>query len=436
MDPTHDPSLSAIVDVPADSDFPIQNLPLGVAEVPDSPHPVVVTRVGDTVVDIHRLDKAGLLTATKPVAVPAGPGGVFATGSLNALMALGPDVRKQLRVDLSGLLSGADDRLRNDAELRAAALHPAGAVTMKMPMRIGDYTDFYASREHATNVGTMFRGPDNALQPNWLHLPVGYHGRASSVVVSGTDVRRPCGQTKADDAPAPSFGPSRLIDYELEFATVVGRSNPLGEPIPMGKAEDHLFGFTLMNDWSARDIQKWEYVPLGPFLAKNFATTISPWIVTLEALEPFRVAGPAQTDPEPLPYLRQTGPQAYDIRLQAHLVAEGLAEPFRLTDTNFKYMYWSAAQQLVHHAATGCNMNPGDLLGSGTISGPEKTSRGCLLELTWRGQEPVELPNGEQRKFLKDGDEVVLTGYAQGDGYRIGFGECRGKLLPAREASA
>jgi fumarylacetoacetase len=276
----------------------------------------------------------------------------------------------------------------------------------------------------------MFRGPENALMPNWLHLPVGYHGRSSSIVVSGSSVVRPHGQQSNSDAEPPVFGPSKLLDFELEMGAFVGPGNKLGEPIKIGEAHEHIFGLVLLNDWSARDIQKWEYVPLGPFLAKNFATTISPWVVTLDALEPFRVAGPEQ-NPVPLPYLRHTRSAAFDINLTVSLEAAGLDQPFVLTRSNLKYMYWSCEQQLAHHTVSGCNMRAGDLLGTGTISGPTPDSYGSMLELTWRGSKPIKLPNGTERKFIQDNDTVVLTGFCQGDGYRIGFGECRGKLLPA-----
>ncbi len=296
---------------------------------------------------------------------------------------------------------------------------------MQLPARIGDYTDFYSSYHHAHNVGTMLRGADNALMPNWKHLPVGYHGRASSIVVSGTDVRRPHGQTKAADAPAPSFGPTRCLDFELETAFLIGPGNPLGAPIPIDQARDHIFGLVLMNDWSARDVQGWEYQPLGPFLAKNFCTTISPWVVTLEALEEFQKPLPPQ-DPEPLPYLRAKADIMFDIQLEAHLQTAAMKSPHVITRTNFRNLYWSVAQQLAHHACGGCNLQPGDLLASGTISGPTEESRGCMLELTWRGANPLTLPGGETRRWLEDGDRLTITGWAQGDGYRIGFGEATG----------
>jgi fumarylacetoacetase len=303
-------------------------------------------------------------------------------------------------------------------------------VKMLLPVRIPNYTDFYSSREHATNVGIMMRGKDNALMPNWLHLPVAYHGRASSIVVSGTDVRRPCGQMKADDADAPTFGPSRSLDFELELGLLIGQGNELGQPISTAKAAEHVFGMVLVNDWSARDIQKWEYQPLGPFLAKNFATSISPWVVTLDALEPFRIAGPKQ-DPEPLPYLRCTGDWAYDIHLEITLQSAKMAEPVRISATNSKHLYWNLCQQIAHHTSGGCNLQTGDLLASGTISGPTPDSLGSMLELAWKGTRPIALPGGETRSFLQDGDRVTMTGWCQGDGYRIGFGEVTGRVLPA-----
>jgi fumarylacetoacetase len=347
-------------------------------------------------------------------------------------MALGPTAWREARGRLTQLLRADEQTLRDDAAVRKAAFHRRSRVEMLLPAEIGDYTDFYSSREHATNVGVMFRGPDNALQPNWLHLPVGYHGRSSSVVVSGTDVRRPMGQTKADDAERPSYGPSRLMDFELEMGFFVGPGNALGKPIPIADATEHIFGMVLVNDWSARDIQKWEYVPLGPFLGKNFATSISPWVVTMDALEPFCCAGPAQNEPEPLEYLRNPGDCAYDIHLEVALQSERMTEPATIATSNFKYMYWSICQQLAHHTVNGCNAQPGDLYGSGTISGPEKHERGSMLELSWKGTETVELPNGEERKFLADGDTVTMTGWCEEDGVKIGFGEVAGTLLPAR----
>jgi fumarylacetoacetase len=304
-------------------------------------------------------------------------------------------------------------------------------VVMYLPVEIGDYTDFYSSKEHATNVGIMFRGKENALMPNWVYLPVAYHGRASSIVLSGTEIRRPKGQTKLDTEKRPSFSPCKQLDFELEAGFFLSSGNMLGEPIPVNKAFDHIFGMVLVNDWSARDIQKWEYVPLGPFLAKNFATSISPWVVTMEALEPFRTKGPSQ-DPEPLPYLQIKEESAYDIKLEVFIETEKSKKPFRISSSNFKYLYWSIQQQLAHHTITGCNMKTGDLLASGTISGPVPDSYGSMLELAWKGEKPIKLPSGEERNFLQDGDTLTISGYCRGEGYRVGFGEVSGKILPAK----
>jgi fumarylacetoacetase len=301
---------------------------------------------------------------------------------------------------------------------------------LHLPIAVSGYTDFYSSKEHATNVGVMFRGKDNALQPNWLHMPIGYNGRASTVVVSGTKVRRPRGQLKPPNAELPSFGPCKRLDFELEVGAVVGKSSPMGEMLTESQAEEMIFGFVMLNDWSARDIQQWEYVPLGPFQAKAFATSISPWIVTREALEPFRLRGPEQ-DPVPLPYLRQAQPNNFDITLDVALRAAPMNAAQSICRTNFKYMYWSSVQQLVHHASSGCAMNVGDLLGSGTISGPDKHQRGSLLEIGWNGTEPIELAAGVKRAFLEDGDSLIMRGWCQGDGYRVGFGEVEGTILPA-----
>jgi len=429
MDATHDPQLRSFVPVSPDSHFPIQNLPFGVFKPEGECTPRVGVAIGDMVLDLSVLESAGHFREPELAGQR-----LFDRSSLNAFMALGRPAWRAARATISRLLSADEPTLRDDADLRAKALFSMDDVELLLPVEIGDYTDFYSSKEHATNVGTMFRGADNALQPNWLWIPVGYHGRASSVIVSGQDIRRPKGQTKADDADAPTFGPSRLLDFELEMAFFVGGpGNPLGEPIPVESAEDHIFGLALCNDWSARDIQKWEYVPLGPFLSKNFATSISPWIVTLEALEPFRCQGPGQ-DPEPLAYLRAGGERTFDINLDVLIGTEKSSEPARVCRSNFKYLYWSMAQQLAHHTVTGCDVHPGDMLASGTISGPDKDSRGSMLEITWRGSEPVTLPGGEERKFIQDGDRVIMTGWSEGEGYRVGFGEVSAQVLPALTA--
>jgi fumarylacetoacetase len=301
---------------------------------------------------------------------------------------------------------------------------------MHLPAKIGDYTDFYSSKSHAYNIGVMIRGKDNALQPNWSWLPVGYHGRASSVVLSGTDIHRPRGQLQPDETKPPVFDTCKLLDFELEVACLVGPGNKLGEPISIEKSGDHLFGLVLMNDWSARDIQKWEYVPLGPFGAKNFGTTVSPWVVTFDALKPFAVASEKQ-DPAPLSYLAEENPMAYDIKLEVALQGEGQKDESVIVKSNCKYLYWTFKQQLAHHTVTGCNMQPGDLLGSGTISGTDPSEFGSMMELSWRGSKEIKLNDGSVRKFLKDGDKVKFTGHCEGKGYRLGFGECSGKILPA-----
>jgi fumarylacetoacetase len=421
MNEQHAPTRS-FIDVSPDSHFPIRNLPYGVFRPKAGGPARVGVAIGDWVLDLAVLSAAGLLETP----LLAGRS-YFDRPALNAFMAAGRATWREARAAIQDLLAADTATLRDDADLRARALLPRTAVELLLPCEIGDYTDFYSSREHATNVGIMFRGRENALMPNWLHLPVAYHGRASSVVVSGTPIKRPWGQTKADDAPAPTFGASRLLDFELETGFFVGPGSELGRPVPIAQAVDHIFGLVLVNDWSARDIQKWEYQPLGPFLAKNFATTISPWVVTLEALEPFRCPGPAQ-EPQPQPYLQSNGPWAYDIHLEVGLQSLQMAQPQVISRSNFRYLYWNMLQQLAHHTVTGCNLRPGDLLASGTISGPTPGSRGSMLELTWRGEQPLTLASGEQRKFLQDGDTVVLSGWCQGDGYRVGFGEARGRI--------
>jgi fumarylacetoacetase len=418
----NDPKLRSFIDVDAASDFPIQNLPYGVFSSKDGRAPRVGVAIGDYVLDLWELEQDSRLDV--------GEIGVFAGPTLNTFMALGPKVWSRTRTRISELLRHDHSELRDNAELRAQALVPMADVKLHMPIQVAGYTDFYSAKEHATNVGVMFRGKDNALQPNWLHMPIGYNGRASTVVVSGTKVKRPRGQLKPPSAEVPSFGPCKRLDFELEMGFVVGQPSQMGEMLTEKQAEEMIFGFTILNDWSARDIQQWEYVPLGPFQAKAFATSISPWIVTREALEPFRLHGPAQ-DPAPLPYLKQQLPNNYDMVLDVSLRAAGMNEAMRICRTNFKYMYWSSVQQLMHHASSGCAMNIGDVLGSGTISGPDKDSRGSLLEISWNGTEPVELPGGAKRTFLEDGDSLAMRGWCQGDGYRVGFGEVEGTIFPA-----
>lgn len=418
----NDPNLKTWVDVPANSDFPIQNLPFGIFKSGDS-GPRVGVAIGNKVLDLATLNK---LSYFSNLGINQS---VLENKYLNDLIALGQVQWRAIRQRVSELLRDSDPELRDNIEDRRLVLLEQSAVQMLMPVKVGDYTDFYSSKEHATNVGTMFRDPDNALLPNWLHIPVGYHGRASSIVVSGTDVRRPKGQTIAPDATQPTFGPSKLLDFELEMAFIVGKENVMGNSVSTKDAEDHIFGMVLFNDWSARDIQKWEYVPLGPFLAKNFASSVSPWVVTMDALQPFKVAGPIQY-PEPLPYLKFDGEKNYNINLEVAIKPENGGEK-TVCHSNFKYMYWNMAQQLAHHTINGCNMQIGDMCASGTISGPTPESYGSMLELTWRGSKPFQMPDGSERKFINDGDTVIMRGYAEKDGVRAGFGEVTGKVLPA-----
>jgi len=431
MNESHDPELRSWVESAREpgTDFPVQNLPFGVFRRLDtSEAPRVGVAIGGMILDVTAARNAGLVT---------GPGAdACARPNLNRLMALGPEARSELRGKLSRLLreGGAEPAQQKVA---SAFLVPMDEAEMFVPATVGDYTDFYASIHHATNVGSMFR-PDNPLLPNWRWMPIAYHGRASSVVVSGTPVVRPTGQRRPDGSEPPGFGPSRLLDYELEVGCFVGPGNELGEPIPLERAEDHLFGLCLVNDWSARDIQGWEYQPLGPFLGKSFATTVSPWIVTREALEPFRA--PAyerpEGDPDPLPHLESEADRArggIDITLEAWLLTAAMRErgdePVRISRGSSRELYWTLAQMITHHTSNGCNLRPGDLFATGTVSGPTPESRGCLLERTWRGSEPLELPDGETRTFLEDGDEVILRGFCERDGYpRIGFGSCRGAV--------
>jgi fumarylacetoacetase len=395
------------------SDFPLENLPFGVFRSGRRAH--IGVAIGDRILDLAGCFEDGLLAEE-----------AIAAETLNPLMAKGREAARALRMRLQELLAnGAPDRQRMTKHLVSRK-----DAEMLLPCTIGDYSDFYASIHHATNVGSMFR-PDNPLLPNYKYVPIGYHGRASSVVVSGTPVRRPQGQTRDDAAQDPAFGPSTRLDYEMEVGAFIGRGNDLGSSIAIDDAESHLFGLCLVNDWSARDIQTWEYQPLGPFLAKNFATTISPWIVTMDALEPFRVPpfARAEDDPAPLPYLSQSANGGFDINVEVWLRSAKMTDPVRLSRGNLRDMYWTMAQLVTHHASSGCNLRPGDLLASGTVSGPTKDSRGCLLELTWRGTEPLTLPTGETRRFLEDGDEVILRGYCEREGVRVGFGECRGAVV-------
>jgi fumarylacetoacetase len=423
------PTLRSFVPVSPDSHFPIQNLPYGVFRPPGGGKPRVGVAIGELVLDLALLEEERLLD------VPALTGReVFGRSSLNALMALGKDAWSQVRARISGLLRDDTPELRDNAALREKALLSQRDVEMLMPIEIGDYTDFYSSRYHAANVGSLFRDPANALPPNWLHLPIAYHGRASSVVLSGTDIRRPLGQTKPEGKESPVFGPSRALDFELEMGYVVGTGNALGEPIGVEQAADHVFGMVLVNDWSARDIQRWEYVPLGPFLSKNLGTSISPWVVTMEALAPFATKG-CEQEPLPLPYLRSPDNPTFDVQLEVWLEPAS-GEARRISLSNLRHMYWNIRQQVAHHTVGGCNLRTGDLLATGTISGPAPDSLGCLLEITRGGRQPLELDGGATRRFLEDGDRLTLTGWCQGDGYRVGFGECTGRVLPARETPA
>lgn len=400
--------------------FPLQNLPYGVFSTAREPRRRCGVAIGDCIVDLAALAEAGLLGCAPSL---------FARDTLNGFIAQGRPLWEQVRRELTMLLQAGNEELAANAALRDRALVPAEGARLHLPVEIPGYTDFYSSREHATNVGALFRGPGEALKANWLEMPIAYNGRASSVVVSGTEVRRPAGQIKLPDQERPVFGPCRKLDFELETAFIIGKGNELGKPIPCAQAEEHIFGMVLLNDWSARDIQAWEYVPLGPFNGKSFATTISPWVVPLQALEPFRVGQPPQA-PQPLPYLRQQGPHAFDIELSAELRPRPGAPSTLLARGNFRTLYWSMAQQLAHHTASGCNTRVGDLMGSGTISGSTPDSLGSLLEKTRNGAQPFALYGGERRTFLEDGDEVILRASCRGAGYLVGFGACAGRVVP------
>ncbi|RNA26932.1 fumarylacetoacetase [Brachionus plicatilis] len=416
----------SFIKVDANCDFSYQNLPYGIFSTSDSVQHRIGVAIGDYVLDVSQVAHLFNGPCMKDKQ------DVLRQSTLNQFMSLGHLFWKETRARLQELLSESCPTLRDDKELRAKAIIDRSKCKMHLPAQIGDYTDFYSSRQHATNVGIMFRGKENALMPNWLHLPVGYHGRASSVVVSGTPVRRPVGQMRPDDTKPPVFGPCKLLDFELEMAFFVGPGNELGQHIPVEKAHEHIFGMVVMNDWSARDIQKWEYVPLGPFTAKNFATSISPWVVTMEALMPFVLKGEEQ-NPKPFKYLQHEDPYMFNINLEVKLKPGDIDMEKTISRSNFKYMYWSMKQQLAHHTITGCNARPGDLLASGTISGESKDSFGSLLEITWRGSEPIlfDSEGKLKRVFLQDGDTITMKGFCQGDGYRVGFGECTGTVLPA-----
>jgi len=435
IDETHDPNLRSWVESANDpqSDFPIQNLPFGLFAPDVDEVPSIGVAIGDQVLNLSELSEYLWSENLADMIADA-----CCWETLDLLLTFEAEERRELRRRLSKLLR-ADNQSR-EREVAESCLVPLSEVVLLMPVEVGDYTDFYASVYHATNVGKLFR-PDQPLLPNYKWVPIGYHGRASSLVISGTEIRRPAGQTMTDDASVPTFGPSKMLDYELEVGCFIGQGNRRGEPVRIEQAEEHIFGLCLVNDWSARDIQRWEYQPLGPFLAKSFATTISPWVVTMEALAPFRAPafGRPEGDPQPLPYLdskenREGG--GFDIKLEALLSTKQMRErglpPQRLSQSNTQDLYWTFAQMLTHHTSNGCNLRPGDLLASGTVSGVTKDSWGCLLELTQRGADPLRLPTGEGRRSLQDGDEVILRGWCERDGFRrIGFGECRGVVLPA-----
>lgn len=408
------------ISISENSDFSIHNIPFGIFSTKSNTLRAGIA-IGDQILDLVVASELGVFNSLdfNPY--------VFKSETLNDFIALGKEITSTVRTIIQEELTNVDSVLKTDSSVFVNQKE----VQMHLPVFVGDYTDFYSSIEHATNVGTMFRDPNNALLPNWKHIPVGYHGRASSIIVSGVDVHRPMGQTIAPDAKEPTYGPSKRVDFELEMAFIIGKKTSLGDTVKVENAEEYIFGKVLFNDWSARDIQKWEYVPLGPFLAKNFASSISPWIVTMDALEPFKVAGPEQT-PKVLPYLEYKGERNYDIWLQVAIKPEN-GEETVVSNSNFKYMYWNMAQQLAHHTMNGCNINVGDMMGSGTISGKSKDSYGSMLELSWAGKNPIQLKDGTQRTFIADNDTVIMRGFCQKDGKKVGFGEVKTKLLPAKQ---
>lgn len=414
--------MKSFINYPENSDFSIYNIPFGVA-VFGKEYIACATRIGDQIIDLAGLYELGFLDEIEGL-----DENVFEGYTLNEFIELGKPVTNAVRLKIQELLL-ENSILSKDEEALESCFFDVEEVEMIMPIHVSNYTDFYSSIEHATNVGKMFRDPANALLPNWKHLPVGYHGRASSIVVSGVNIHRPKGQMKPADAEKPIFGASKQLDFELEMAFIVNKNTNLGESISTAEAEDAIFGMVIFNDWSARDIQSWEYVPLGPFLGKNFGSSISPWVVTLEALEPFRTASPKQ-EPEVLDYLKFEGNKNFDINLEVFLQPENSEENL-ISKSNFKFMYWNMAQQLAHHTINGCNVEVGDIYASGTISGSEKTSFGSMLELTWRGTEPLQLSNGEERKFIEDNDTIIMRGFSEKNGIRVGFGEVKGKILPA-----
>lgn len=419
----NNPNLKSWIDVDPNSDFPIQNIPFGVMTT-EGDTPRVATRIGDKVIDLKVLFDLGYFYDLHFGQED------FDTSSLNNMMRRGKEGTRALRNRISELFESSNEELKLNENHIQQAFFNADEVEMLMPINVGDYTDFYSSEQHAYNVGCMFRDPNNALLPNWKHIPVGYHGRASSIVISGTPFHRPKGQQKPQEDEPPVFGPCKLLDFELEMAFVTYEGKPLGDSISTKEADDYIFGMCLFNDWSARDIQKWEYVPLGPFLAKNFASHVSPWIVTLDALEPFRVSGPNQ-DPKVLPYLEYEGDKHIDINLEVAIAPEAGDEKV-VCHSNYRHMYWNMNQQLAHHTVNGCNIKAGDMMASGTISGGEEGMYGSMLEITWKGTKPVQMPDGSERKFIQDNDTVIMRGFSQRDGVRVGFGEVKAKVLPAK----
>jgi fumarylacetoacetase len=417
----NDPNRKSWLDVAVESDFPIQNIPFGVFLTRENVV-TVGTRIGNYAIDLGALQQLNYFEDIELT------DDMFMQDTLNDFISDGKKTWRLVRNRIAAIFDAKNPKLRDNDKHKKVVIFNIDEVEMQLPVLIGDYTDFYSSKEHATNVGMMFRDPENALLPNWLHLPVGYHGRSSSIIPSGIPVHRPMGQTLPVGETSPVFGPSRLIDFELETAFITTDVNVMGENIPIHEAEDYIFGMVLLNDWSARDIQKWEYVPLGPFLAKNFASSISPWIVTMDALEPFRTKSPKQ-EPMPLTYLQQKGKNAFDINLEVAIQPEK-GEPTVVSRTNFKYMYWTMSQQLAHHTSNGCRVNSGDMMGSGTISGPTPDSFGSMLELTWGGKNPIKLKDGTERKFINDYDTVIMKGFCHNSNVRIGFGEVSSQLLP------
>ena len=411
------------INVPANSDFSLQNLPFGVFKARGN-NPRVGIAIGAEIVDLKALFDNGYLSALSFKAED------FEHDFLNKVMAHGKAGTRALRLRVGELLDATNTELQNNSDHISNILVKQSEAEMLLPIQVGDYTDFYSSREHATNVGTMFRDPDNALLPNWLHIPVGYHGRASSIVVSGTPIHRPKGQQRPNDQEPPIWGPCKLLDFELEMAFVTFEGKPLGDSISTDEADDFIFGMCLFNDWSARDIQKWEYIPLGPFLAKNFASSISPWIVTLDALEQFRIPGPVQ-EPKIQSYLEYSGNKHIDIKLEVSIETEA-GDDTVICNSNYKHMYWNMNQQLAHHSINGCNIKCGDMMASGTISGPTEDSYGSMLELSWKGTKPLKMNDGSERKFIQDNDTVIMRGHCEKDGVRVGFGEVTGKILPAK----